>query len=572
MSWQKLATLFALASILPAGTLHLKTGKITTPQNLTDYQADPAKRFRANRSHYLLQFRGPVGQDQIDQLEGKNALVTAWVPDNAVVVAAADDFSTDGLALEFAGRLRPEYKVSRLRGTAHVVEFHSDVNPADARQLLAEQGLTVREHPDLQSNHFLVTGSVEGLENWDEVAYVFPASRDLVAGRRVYACASVSSAHGAVPMFVQAGEGWSTADLSGATVQYAFAELTSKVAPAVVTEEITRALMQWPKYGNVHFVPGTDPNAPQTVGIHFYSYDHGDGSPFDGPGGILAHTFYPAPMNPEPIAGDMHLDASEDWHSGTNVDLYTVALHEAGHALGLAHTTQPGAVMYPYYRLGAQISSDDIAGIQALYGPPNGSAPVTPAVPMTLTIQSPAASASTLKASTAVSGTLANEVGASQVTWQTDHGSAGVAVGKDSWSIATVPLVLGANTITVSAIDSTHQSTSKSVVVTRTGAGTTPVQPGGGDVTPPAISITSPSRTMVSTTLSSITISGTASDNVGVTQITWQNTLAGSGTAVGTTTWSAAAIPLYPGTNNLILKAWDAAGNSSWRSITVVRE
>lgn len=572
MSWQKLAALFAVASILPAGTLHLKTGKITTPQSLTDYQADPAKRFRANRSHYLLQFRGPVGQDQVEQLAAKGALVTAWVPDNAVVVSAANDFSVDGLDLEFAGRLRSENKMSGLRGAAHVVEFHSDVNAADARQLLAEQGLTVREHPDLESNHYLVTGSVEGLENWDEVAYVFPASRDLISGRRVYACASASSVHGAVPMFVKVGEGWATVGLSGATLQYAFSDLTSKVAPAVVTEEITRALMQWPKYGNVHFVAGTDPNAPQTVGIHFYSGDHGDGSPFDGPGGVLAHTFYPSPMNPEPIAGDMHLDASEDWHSGANVDLFTVALHEAGHALGLAHSSQPGAIMYPYYRLGAQISSDDIAGIQALYGPANGSAPATPDVPMTLTIQSPAAGSSTIKTSTAVSGTLVNEVGASQVNWQTDHGSSGVAVGTASWSIATVPLVVGTNTITVSAVDSTHQNTSKSVVVTRTAAGTTPAPTGGGDVMPPAITITSPNRTIVSTTSSSITVSGTASDNVGVVKVTWQNTLAGSGTAVGTNTWTATAIPLYSGTNTLILKAWDAAGNSSWRSITVVRE
>jgi hypothetical protein len=584
MQWQKLVGLFAIANLLPAGTLHLKTGQVTTRADVTDYQADAAKRFRTNQSHYLLQFRGPVSQEQIDLLATQGAMVTAAIPDNALMVMAGDDFSLEGLDLEFAGRLRPEQKLSRLKGEAYVVEFHSDVRSSDARELLAEQGLVILKHPDLQKNHYLVKGPVAGLADWDEVAYVFPASRDLVAGRRVYACASSMpsvqgmSAQGTsvqgVPMFVKTGDGWSSEGLSGATVQYVFSSLTPKVPETVVKEEITRALMEWPKHGNLHFVPGSDPSAPRTVAIRFASFDHGDAYPFDGPGGVLAHTFYPSPVNAEPIAGDMHLDASEDWHSGANVDLYTVALHEAGHALGLGHTDQPGAIMYPYYRMGTQISNDDIAGIESLYGPPNGSAPTpTPASQISLTIQNPAgAKAQTTSAVAALSGIVANAVGATQVNWQTDHGTSGVANGSASWSIAAVPLVTGTNTITVSAVDSLHKTASQSAVVTRSAESvTTPVTPiGGSDTTPPTITLTSPRRTIVQTNQAAITVSGVASDNVEVAKVTWQNTLSGSGTATGTTKWSA-GIPLFPGTNTLILKAWDAAGNSSWRSVTVVR-
>jgi len=54
---------------------------------------------------------------------------------------------------------------------------------------------------------------------------------------------------------------------------------------------------------------------------------------------------------------------------GTN--LLQVTTHEIGHALGMAHSNVPGAVMSPFYdgyddqfRLG----TDDIQGIRALYG------------------------------------------------------------------------------------------------------------------------------------------------------------------------------------------------------------
>ena len=96
--------------------------------------------------------------------------------------------------------------------------------------------------------------------------------------------------------------------------------------------------------------------------------NHGDPYPFDGPGGVLAHAFYPAPPNSEPIAGDLHFDEDENWSLTGNIHMFTVALHEAGHSLGLGHSDVTGAVMYAFY--GGPVSgleADDIAGIRALY-------------------------------------------------------------------------------------------------------------------------------------------------------------------------------------------------------------
>lgn len=57
-------------------------------------------------------------------------------------------------------------------------------------------------------------------------------------------------------------------------------------------------------------------------------------------------------------------------YAGTAATLQQVALHEIGHALGLAHASDPNAVMYPSVGSGNQmLDATDVAGIQALYGP-----------------------------------------------------------------------------------------------------------------------------------------------------------------------------------------------------------
>jgi len=59
---------------------------------------------------------------------------------------------------------------------------------------------------------------------------------------------------------------------------------------------------------------------------------------------------------------------------------------------------------------------------------------------------------------------------------------------------------------------------------------------GATDTTPPAVSITIPtSPPPYNTGSSTINVGGSASDNVGVTQVTWTNSRGGSGTATGTT-------------------------------------
>ncbi len=68
-----------------------------------------------------------------------------------------------------------------------------------------------------------------------------------------------------------------------------------------------------------------------------------------------------------------------------------------------------------------------------------------------------------------------------------------------------------------------------------------------------------------------MTFSGTASDNVGVVKVTWTDSIGNTGNATGTTAWQTAGVPMRVGTNTITIRAYDAAGNNGWRSVTVTR-
>ncbi len=84
-----------------------------------------------------------------------------------------------------------------------------------------------------------------------------------------------------------------------------------------------------------------------------------------------------------------------------------------------------------------------------------------------------------------------------------------------------------------------------------------------GDPSLPTVSITTPTSSPSYTTSDSLlTLEGTVTGNVAVTQVIWINSRGGIGTASGTMSWTASDIELQPGTTTFTVMARDEAGNT----------
>ncbi|TPN88697.1 M10 family metallopeptidase domain-containing protein [Aquimarina algicola] len=153
---------------------------------------------------------------------------------------------------------------------------------------------------------------------------------------------------------------------------YHFSNGTSDIQSNLERNAIREAFTYWSEVTPLRFKEVYNKNQAD-IEIGFYTGVHGVDDEFTS-NAILAHAFVPPP-NRGKLAGDVHFNDARTWtlnmrgNSLDPLDLFTVAAHEIGHALGLCHSPDPNALMYERY-IGSHrfLNATDINDIQLLYG------------------------------------------------------------------------------------------------------------------------------------------------------------------------------------------------------------
>jgi hypothetical protein len=158
---------------------------------------------------------------------------------------------------------------------------------------------------------------------------------------------------------------WSVATLNLSTAPWQ-ASFTGQLTANEVAD-VQRAFATWSSVANVHFSQVTD---SANVGIRI-----GIGAVSATEGASAVGVTFSNPTSTDRMTGEQ-IEFDQGFLSQPSFNdenVYVLALHEIGHALGLDHSTNSNAIMAPsnFFEsasLHTQLSADDIAGIQAIFG------------------------------------------------------------------------------------------------------------------------------------------------------------------------------------------------------------
>uniref|UniRef100_A0A8C6HI30 interstitial collagenase n=1 Tax=Mus spicilegus TaxID=10103 RepID=A0A8C6HI30_MUSSI len=148
---------------------------------------------------------------------------------------------------------------------------------------------------------------------------------------------------------------------------YSILNYTPYLPKAVVEDAIARAFRVWSDVTPLTFQRVFEEEGD--IVLSFHRGDHGDLYTFDGSKYHFAHAFLPGLG----LGGNVHYDLDQKWtDNNEDFNLFYVTAHELGHSLGLSHSNDEEALMFPSYTWSNKdfvLNQNDINRIQALYGP-----------------------------------------------------------------------------------------------------------------------------------------------------------------------------------------------------------
>jgi hypothetical protein len=160
--------------------------------------------------------------------------------------------------------------------------------------------------------------------------------------------------------------------VGGVITSNLFSVFNAKFGSAAVWQnQILKAAQVWAQQTNINFTVVPDDGssagsgsyqqgAPNFGDIRISGYSFGSST--------LAWADQPPPVNNYSIAGDIAFNTAQTFNLGSAYDLFTVAAHEFGHALGMDHSIYYSAVMYGSYTgTKPALTADDIAGLRQVY-------------------------------------------------------------------------------------------------------------------------------------------------------------------------------------------------------------
>lgn len=142
-------------------------------------------------------------------------------------------------------------------------------------------------------------------------------------------------------------------------IKYFIANTTSGVSERRTKQILRQCFKQWSRPSKLNFTL-TNRKTTADILISFVV--------IDGPGNTLGRAKYPE------YGGDIEMDNREKWADNRyarnkEFDLYSVFLHEIGHAIGVEHSKRRGDVMYAKYVRPAirKLTGNDISAAKKIY-------------------------------------------------------------------------------------------------------------------------------------------------------------------------------------------------------------